>query len=181
MNTDWSWKPDYDTNVKLSKKQKKKRENRRANMSKKRMAVIKHFGLDDKSSWAAIAQMICQERGREIPGTKVACKKLVLRYKPNQPKRKYQPRKPAQDFYSSKAWKELRYIALKQSGGCCTLCGARACDGVSLHVDHITPRSVDPSKELDINNLQILCQDCNVGKSNRDGIDWRYPHIGVVE
>ena len=45
---------------------------------------------------------------------------------------------------------------------------------VELHVDHIKPRSKHPELELDINNLQILCKDCNLGKSNTDSIDYRF-------
>ena len=42
-----------------------------------------------------------------------------------------------------------------------------------IHVDHIKPRSKYPELELDINNLQVLCEDCNIGKSNIDETDWR--------
>jgi 5-methylcytosine-specific restriction endonuclease McrA len=52
-------------------------------------------------------------------------------------------------------------------------CGASAKDGIRIHVDHIKPRSKYPKIELDINNLQILCDDCNIGKGNWDETDWR--------
>lgn len=77
------------------------------------------------------------------------------------------------EFYSSSEWKRLRYIILKEQGGRCQCCGRSAKDGVVLHVDHIVPLSKDWSKRLDKNNLQILCEDCNLGKSNTDSIDWR--------
>lgn len=35
-----------------------------------------------------------------------------------------------------------------------------------IHVDHIKPRSTFPQLEMDINNLQILCVDCNMGNPN---------------
>jgi 5-methylcytosine-specific restriction endonuclease McrA len=38
-------------------------------------------------------------------------------------------------------------------------------DGVTLHVDHIVPVSRG-GLTLD-DNLQTLCQECNLGKSNR--------------
>ncbi len=81
--------------------------------------------------------------------------------------------KTAEEFYGSKKWREVRYIALSNSEGCCNLCGASAKDGVQLHVDHIVPRSINPKLEYDLGNLQVLCQDCNLGKSNYDSKDWR--------
>ena len=42
-----------------------------------------------------------------------------------------------------------------------------------MHVDHIKPRSTHPHLSLDESNLQVLCDDCNVGKSNRYEDDWR--------
>lgn len=76
-------------------------------------------------------------------------------------------------FYSSKEWRSLRYSALRRSDGRCMCCGRNtAKHGVVLHVDHIVPRSVDPSRALMLENLQVLCEDCNLGKSNTDEITW---------
>lgn len=81
--------------------------------------------------------------------------------------------KPDNDrFYLSRAWRELRYLVLKNCDGRCMCCGASAKDGVRIHVDHIVPRSRGGA-ELDINNCQVLCEDCNIGKSNLDDRDWR--------
>jgi len=77
------------------------------------------------------------------------------------------------DFFKSRDWRELRYKVLSNHGGKCMLCGRGAKDGVVIHVDHIKPRSLRPELELDIDNLQILCDDCNIGKSNKDDTDWR--------
>jgi 5-methylcytosine-specific restriction endonuclease McrA len=30
--------------------------------------------------------------------------------------------------------------------------------------------------ELTLSNLQVLCEDCNLGKSNTDATDWRVPN-----
>lgn len=76
-------------------------------------------------------------------------------------------------FYRSTAWRQLRYLALKNCDGRCQCCGARAADGASLHVDHIVPRYKAPHLSLDLGNLQCLCQDCNVGKGAWDDTDWR--------
>ncbi len=77
------------------------------------------------------------------------------------------------DFYTSDAWRDVRYRALKASSGCCQCCGARPALGKPLHVDHIKPRSKFPELELDLGNLQVLCADCNLGKSAWDQTDWR--------
>ena len=64
----------------------------------------------------------------------------------------------------------VRYQVLKSANGKCQLCGVSAQDAV-LHVDHITPRSKGGSNEID--NVQCLCEQCNLGKSNRDDTDFR--------
>lgn len=76
-------------------------------------------------------------------------------------------------FYESDEWRAVRYEALKASRGVCELCGAAPSPGRPLHVDHIKPRSKYPALELVLSNLQVLCADCNLGKSNTDEIDWR--------
>lgn len=76
-------------------------------------------------------------------------------------------------FYDTPEWREVRYQALKLHGGACQLCGATRAHGAILHVDHIKPRSKYPELQLDINNLQVLCEACNLGKSNKDDTDWR--------
>lgn len=80
----------------------------------------------------------------------------------------------APDFYNSKAWRDVRYQVMKRSRGRCDLCG-RSSREAPLHVDHIKPRSLVPSRALDPTNLQVLCKDCNLGKSNTDETDWRTP------
>jgi 5-methylcytosine-specific restriction endonuclease McrA len=65
----------------------------------------------------------------------------------------------------------LRYEVLKRDGGRCVLCGNSKKDGVKLHVDHILPRSKGGKDTLD--NLQTLCEPCNLGKGNRDNRNWR--------
>lgn len=76
-------------------------------------------------------------------------------------------------FYDSREWREVRYEAIKSNNGKCELCGRGKHDGVMLHVDHIKPRSKAPHLALDPSNLQVLCEDCNLGKGNRCDVDWR--------
>lgn len=81
---------------------------------------------------------------------------------------------PSEEFFTSREWRELRYKALEINGGACQCCGrSRKAHGVILHVDHIKPRSKYPELQLDISNLQVLCEDCNLGKSNKFCTDWR--------
>lgn len=75
-------------------------------------------------------------------------------------------------FYKSREWRSLRYQVLRERGRRCECCGQTPTDGREVHVDHIIPRSKDSSLELSKDNLQILCADCNMGKSNTDQIRW---------
>lgn len=75
-------------------------------------------------------------------------------------------------FYSSPEWMRLRYQAIKQYGNKCKACGRGPNNGVVIHVDHIKPRSVFPELSLTLSNLQILCEECNLGKSNIHFTDW---------
>ena len=77
------------------------------------------------------------------------------------------------DFLSSPEWRRTRYDALKKNNGCCELCGRSKMDGIVLNVDHIKPRRKYPKLALNIDNLQVLCNECNHGKGNRDDTDWR--------
>lgn len=71
-------------------------------------------------------------------------------------------------FYQTTRWQRLRYETLRRYRKCC-LCGSTD----RLHVDHIKPRSLYPNLEHDPNNLQVLCAECNLAKSNRDTTDYR--------
>jgi len=71
-------------------------------------------------------------------------------------------------FFDSKAWKRLRYQALKKHGNKCQCCGASPKEGAVLNVDHILPRRLFPQQALQLENLQVLCADCNEGKGNWD-------------
>ncbi len=77
------------------------------------------------------------------------------------------------DFLKSYKWRELRMKALQLYGRRCGCCGATPETGAVMHVDHIKPRRFHPELALDINNLQILCEECNHGKGNWDETDWR--------
>jgi 5-methylcytosine-specific restriction endonuclease McrA len=64
-------------------------------------------------------------------------------------------------------------LALKKHGARCQCCGASPATGAVINVDHIKPRKLFPELALDVENLQILCSECNHGKGNWDMTDWR--------
>ena len=80
----------------------------------------------------------------------------------------------SEDFYTSRAWLDLRYHVLKKSNGFCQCCGHRGDAANPLQVDHIKPRSKFPGLALAESNLQVLCRSCNLGKSAKDSTDWRW-------
>lgn len=71
------------------------------------------------------------------------------------------PCKPAKRTSRTINWR-LRAMVLMRDGARCQLCGADVGSGAKLHVDHIIPWSRGGETELD--NLQILCEVCNIGK-----------------
>lgn len=84
---------------------------------------------------------------------------------------KYDPEK----FYASEKWRQLRYEVLAKRGARCECCGRTPREHrIVVHVDHVKPRYKHPELELMASNLQVLCEDCNLGKGARDETDWRY-------
>ena len=60
----------------------------------------------------------------------------------------------------------LRFQVLKRDNFKCCMCGRSPAStpDLELHIDHIKPYS--KGGETVIENLQTLCSDCNLGKSN---------------
>lgn len=73
-------------------------------------------------------------------------------------------------FHMSPEWLTLRYHVLRMYGRVCMCCGKTRGE---MHVDHIKPRSRYPQLALVFDNLQVLCKECNFGKSNKDETDYR--------
>lgn len=116
----------------------------------------------------AIQEGLVKEPEIEAPKEK-------LPLSPRVPKVKKTSKAVFNAFYTSQPWRSLRYAALKKHGAACQCCGGTAkSTGSPLHVDHIKPRSKYPDLELRLDNLQVLCEDCNMGKGGRDQTDWRY-------
>ncbi|MCJ8184798.1 HNH endonuclease [Lactiplantibacillus pentosus] len=72
--------------------------------------------------------------------------------------------KEANDFYHSVAWRKLSRVAKERAYMTCECCGHTALGKGKLVVDHITPRRIDKRKQLDSNNLWVLCYSCHYWK-----------------
>lgn len=66
---------------------------------------------------------------------------------------------------------DTRFNVFKRDNFTCQICGATAKDGATLHVDHIMPVSLSGKSTMD--NLQTLCDRCNIGKSNKTDDDFK--------
>lgn len=84
-----------------------------------------------------------------------------------------------EEFYKSWEWRTLRMEAIQKHGNSCQCCGAApgqkdaAGAPVRICVDHIKPISKHWNLRLDLSNLQILCDECNMGKGNWSETDFR--------
>ncbi len=144
----------------------------------RKMNVHKYYGSkiigyqNGKSKQRALARYMINNNNK-LPYS-INDLKGLSSYKPKPTKIKTKLSKEIKtNFYKSKEWRSLRVKALTKLGRKCCLCGRSPKDGIILHVDHIKPRSKHPSLELELSNLQVLCEDCNLGKSNKYDEDWR--------
>lgn len=138
-------------------------------LEKDKKAIALHCGIGgDYSALELIVIFAAKEgltvRGDIHPHQQIKKFARIIKNKEAAPKLKVRTLK---DFYSSRAWKILRYQAFEKHGNKCQCCGTSPSLGAVLHVDHIKPKSTHPHLALDLNNLQILCSDCNIGKINQ--------------
>jgi len=67
----------------------------------------------------------------------------------------------------------LKVKILKRDNYTCVWCGISREDGARLHIDHIIPVNSEKGKAMSAeelnapDNLRTLCNDCNIGKSNK--------------
>ena len=123
------------------------------------------FGADDEEfeDWAFnchllgkpltefIKELDAQRRLGEIRIK--AIKVILLQNKPTKTKRR-----------RTRIPRGMRHEVFKRDGYRCVECGASKDDGATLHVDHKIPVSKGGTDEL--SNLQTLCSDCNLNKSD---------------
>jgi 5-methylcytosine-specific restriction endonuclease McrA len=158
---------------------KKKRNKQKRNLHKDLVncVVCKRLYRVNKGGYAAYCSTPCKSSYEATPEylEKLQTKVNAPKAKTKEPKsnKKYQNRRceaRTGSFYESREWLELRYRVLKKYGRTCMLCGHK---NGRIHVDHIKPRSKYPQLALVESNLQVLCEACNLGKSNKDETDWR--------
>jgi 5-methylcytosine-specific restriction protein A len=78
------------------------------------------------------------------------------------------------EFLRTPEWRRLAYDTIKAQGRRCKMCGRTPQQhGIAINVDHIKNRRDRPDLALNPNNLQVLCDDHNHGKGNRDSTDFR--------
>lgn len=75
-------------------------------------------------------------------------------------------RKQADSFYLSKAWRTVRAEALRRDHGMCVRCMERFMNGgekprLAVIVHHKKSRKEYPELELDLDNLESLCDICH--------------------
>jgi hypothetical protein len=68
-------------------------------------------------------------------------------------------------FYESREWKRLRNRVIDHYGRKCMICDDTR---GKMQVDHILPKSKYKKLTFEFNNLQILCRECNLIKSDTD-------------
>ena len=123
--------------------------------------LVNHYGLEITASKKNAAEII-----RLVKESKVSA--------PPKNTKKKEPKIDLNDFYKTWEWKKARYNALKNYGAKCQCCGATGQQS-RIVVDHIKPIRFHWDLRCDQNNLQVLCNDCNMGKSYQDQTDWRVP------
>ncbi len=109
------------------------------------------------------------------PKKKSKDKKVPISSKPKQqktPARTEIDRK-IRAFYKSYEWRQLRYMMLTVFGPKCRCCGKTPDAKIVINMDHIQPIRRFWDLRLDPNNIQVMCNECNHGKSNWDSTDWR--------
>tara|TARA_R100000655_G_scaffold91646_1_gene132471 strand:- start:61 stop:393 length:333 start_codon:yes stop_codon:yes gene_type:complete len=97
---------------------------------------------------------------------------------PKGKKRPWIPEKPKHmrevdnaSFYNSKRWRALRNYFI-QKNPICKICQSKGIIKSAQCVDHIKPITIGGS-QVDINNLQSLCNSCHAKKSSREGAEKR--------
>ena len=120
----------------------------------------------EKQATAILRSVPTKQQKRASRKSKAA--KRVFAPTPNDPKN-------PKAFYASWDWKKKRMEALLLHGHRCQSCGAAPSNlrSIRLVVDHIKPIRKYWELRLELSNLQVLCDDCNMGKGHWLEADFR--------
>lgn len=132
------------------------------------------FGSEEpfRNCAQAIRFIRTKHNGTIFKAEEPAPKITVIKPPPAQPASRDKSELSIKKFYDSWQWKRCRYEFLKLKERKCLCCGASAKDGAKVVVDHIKPIRKFWKLRLEPSNLQILCDDCNMGKGSHDMTDW---------
>jgi 5-methylcytosine-specific restriction endonuclease McrA len=131
---------------------------------------VKHLHETHKMQCIQVAEKSFDylEKNKNVMREVIAANKTLK--KPKKPKK---PKVAKREFLETYAWRKVRMEALLKYGPRCMCCGATPQTGAVMNVDHIKPRKTHPELALSVENLQILCGECNHGKGNWNTTDWR--------
>jgi 5-methylcytosine-specific restriction endonuclease McrA len=118
--------------------------------------------LQNKGVFSDISKLpkkpLCQIETWSLPTLRDAFTKKIVK-----------PKLP-ESFYDTDAWIFLRRSVISLYGRECMRCHKTT---QMANVDHIKPRSKHKEIQLDAANMQVLCYDCNMDKSNIHDTDYR--------
>jgi len=168
MKDDWSWKPKPE-DIPVKQKKSFKKVNKTQHAKKKVLKFLKANHRSSSGTWTSMAHQLSQIIKIPWGRGKNDARQYIMDWArlSNEKTKRAKPTKTK--FYQSWEWKKLRYEAIKRYGPICMCCGS----DYRIVVDHIKPRRLYPELELDPDNVQILCNDCNMGKSYDDETDFR--------
>lgn len=147
------------------------------NIAQERLSDKQIKEIAKRKFGSSINRQFAQKNGLAWPLPKGWKRYLVEKMSgqsPVAPENKATPKISA-GFYTSWEWKQARYEALMRHGRRCMCCGWTAKSGQPGHlvVDHIKPLKKRPDLALDQDNLQVLCNNCNMGKGGSRTDDFR--------
>lgn len=136
----------------------------------------KRFGSAINVTWQQLYAVCtsCLATGEEFPeklcsliGGRPICKSCMDRYSlaPPAPSQISATKPTPEEIERRKLTPSLRYDVLENGNFTCVTCGSTSKDGAKLHVDHIVP--ISKGGKTEPGNLQVLCEKCNLGKSNK--------------
>jgi len=135
--------------------------------------IINSVSPSDGRDWS------WKPEAKDIPALIIKTAKKSKNRGKNKAARQRVTRQDNDKFYASREWRELRVRVFEKYECACMMCGrSPKVHKIIIHVDHIKPRSHYPELSLEFNNLQLLCEDCNLGKSNKYETDWR-PAVAI--